>query len=39
MTRKIEKFEDLFAWQKAKELTKLIYHLTKKERFSKDFGL
>lgn len=37
--KKIEKFEDLIAWQKARELTKEIYLLTSKEPFSKDFGL
>ncbi|MCB9799179.1 MAG: four helix bundle protein [Candidatus Omnitrophica bacterium] len=36
---KIEKFEDLIAWQKARELTKLIYQMTKHEKLSKDFGL
>lgn len=36
---KVEKFEDLFAWQKARELTKQIYQLTKGGSFSKDFGL
>ncbi|MBU2228759.1 MAG: four helix bundle protein [Proteobacteria bacterium] len=35
----IEKFEDLVAWQKARELTRHIYHLTQKEKFSRDFGL
>ncbi|MBI3756322.1 MAG: four helix bundle protein [Deltaproteobacteria bacterium] len=36
---KVEKFEDLIAWQKARELTKHIYHLTGKGSFSRDFGL
>ena len=36
---KIEKFEDLIAWQKARELTKLIYQMTQPEAFSKDFAL
>ncbi|MBU2260857.1 MAG: four helix bundle protein, partial [Proteobacteria bacterium] len=35
----IEKIEDLVAWQKARELTRHIYHLTQKEKFSRDFGL
>lgn len=39
MTGRIEKFEDLFAWQKARELTKSIYMLTKMGEFLKDFGL
>ena len=38
MTR-IERFEQLVAWQKARVLTRLIYEATQKERFSKDFGL
>jgi len=37
--KKIEKFEDLVAWQKARELTKQIYRLTSKKPFSNDFGL
>ena len=36
---KIEKFEDLIAWQKARELTKHIYAITGKKPFSVDFGL
>jgi four helix bundle protein len=36
---KIEKFEDLIAWQKARELTKEIYLICKQEGFDKDFGL
>jgi hypothetical protein len=36
---KVEKFEDIVTWQKARELTKQIYVLTRKEPFSKDFGL
>src|SRR3989337_476091 len=35
----IRRFEDLIAWQKARELTKNVYLLTATERFSKDFGL
>jgi four helix bundle protein len=38
-TTKVEKFEDLIAWQKARELAKNIYTATKQEPFSKDFGL
>lgn len=33
------KFEDLVAWQKARELTKAIYLLTSKDPFAKDLGL
>ena len=36
---RIEKFEDLIAWQKARHLTKEIYSITKYGEFSKDFGL
>lgn len=36
---KVERFEDLVASQKARELTKQIYFLTDKGYFSKDFGL
>ena len=38
-TGRIEKFEDLIAWQKARELTKNIYGVTKIGEFFKDFGL
>ena len=34
---KIERFEDLDIWQKARELCGLIYPLTTKEPFSKDY--
>jgi four helix bundle protein len=37
--KKIERFEDLIAWQKARELTKQIYTVTGKKPFSADFGL
>ncbi len=36
---KIEKFEDIIAWQKALELSTLVYKMTNKDKFSKDFGL
>ena len=35
----IQKFEDIQAWQNARELTKLIYNVSKKGDFAKDFGL
>jgi four helix bundle protein len=35
----IERFEELIAWQKAKELTKPIYTVTRHDAFAKDFGL
>jgi four helix bundle protein len=36
---KIERFEDIEAWQLARELARKVYRLTKKPRFTKDFGL
>ena len=36
---KITKFEDLIAWQKARELTRIIYTLTRQGGFTKDYGL
>ncbi len=36
---RIEKFEDLTAWQKARELTKRIYAVTRHGDFAKDYGL
>lgn len=35
----IKNFEDLKAWQKAREMAGYIYALTRKEKFSRDFGL
>lgn len=35
----IERFEDINAWQKARELTKKIYLITNQGSFAKDFGL
>jgi len=37
--KRIDKFEDLVAWQKARELARQIYSLTRTGSFSKDFGL
>ncbi|MFC1594286.1 four helix bundle protein [Candidatus Omnitrophota bacterium] len=36
---KITRFEDLQCWQQSRELIKMIYELTRKNRFSKDFRL
>jgi four helix bundle protein len=36
---KIERFEDLIAWQKARELTREIYKITREGTFARDFGL
>ncbi len=35
----IDRFEDLIAWQKARELTKSIYAITRSHDFSRDYGL
>lgn len=35
----IKNFEDLNAWQKARELASYVYNLTRKDKFSRDFGL
>ncbi len=34
-----QRFEDIEAWQKARELTREIYKVSQKEPFLKDFGL
>ena len=39
MSKKVERFEDLFAWQKAKALAKEIYSVTKEAQFKTDFAL
>lgn len=36
---KIERFEDLIAWQKARELTRAIYEATRQGAVAKDYGL
>ncbi|MDO8683393.1 MAG: four helix bundle protein [Armatimonadota bacterium] len=36
---RIERFEDLIAWQKARELTREIYRVTRIGAFARDFGL
>lgn len=36
---RVERFEDLIAWQKARVLTRLIYQAVRQGSFSKDFGL
>ena len=35
---KINRFENIEAWQLARELTRKVYELTKKPRFARDFG-
>ena len=39
MSTKIEEFEDLIAWQKARELTREVYRVTRHGAFAKDYGL
>lgn len=36
---KIERFEDLIAWQKPRVLTRMIYQITKQGAIARDFGL
>ena len=36
---KIERFEDIEAWQLARKLTQKVYRLTKKPGFARDYGL
>jgi len=35
----IQRFEDIQAWQEARILVRMIYVLTNKEQFAKDFGM
>jgi four helix bundle protein len=37
--KKVSRFEDLIAWQKARTLTKAIYQLTNTKEFSRDLSL
>ena len=36
---RIQRFEDLVAWQLAREVTKLVYTVTREGAFSRDFAL
>ncbi|MGE5305615.1 MAG: four helix bundle protein [Alphaproteobacteria bacterium] len=36
---KIRRFEDLLAWQKARALTRKIYHVSRQSEFQQDHGL
>jgi len=36
---RIDRFEDIEAWQLARELTRTVHGLTKKTKFARDFGL
>jgi len=37
--RKTDRFEDLIAWQKARDLTRAIYQVTRRGEFARDLGL
>lgn len=37
--RRVERFEDLAAWRKSRQLTKQVYVMTRTGHFSKDSGL
>jgi four helix bundle protein len=39
MSKKIEKFEDLIAWQKARKLTGRVYKATNQGNFARDYSL
>ena len=39
MATRIERFEELIAWQKARALTHSVYKATQQGKFAKDFGL
>ena len=39
MAGNIKTFEDLIAWQKARELTKAVYRMTAAKEFNRDFSL
>lgn len=35
----IKRFEDIQAWQKAREMTKIVYEVTMEKSFARDYGL
>jgi four helix bundle protein len=39
VARSTEQFEDVIAWQKARELTRAVYETTKQSAFARDWGL
>ncbi len=39
MLSKVERLEDLIAWQKARDLARAIYQITQEGAFARDFGL
>ena len=36
---RVERFEELVAWQKARVLTREVYAVTRRGEFARDFGL
>ena len=38
-TMPITRFEDIEAWQEARNLTRIVYEITHTDRFRRDFGL
>lgn len=36
---KVKKFEDVIAWQKVRELVKMVYEMTREGDFARDFSL
>ena len=36
---KVKKFEDVMAWQKVRELVKMVYKMTREGDFARDFSL
>ena len=39
MSKKIGRFEDFIAWQKARKLSSEVYKVTNDGKFARDFGL
>ncbi|MET0517009.1 MAG: four helix bundle protein [Nitrospiraceae bacterium] len=37
--KRVEKFEDLIAWQKARCLAQVVYRITREREFARDIGL
>jgi four helix bundle protein len=36
---RIERFEDMECWKKARELTKTVYDISTPDKFARDYGL
>jgi four helix bundle protein len=39
MSKRIKRFEDFIAWQKARKLTSEVYKITSPGKFARDYGL